>query len=364
LAFEYLLCQDVLPLGLIMHLVGLPDALKSSLAFEMMRWIRAAGGGTNLFELESKYDDKWNRTITGLEPGEKNVIVDFCHSVEEWQTRLQKRIEWHQQSMEGTTENPGPGRVFPVGFFVDTIMGKASYETQDKVHKEGFAGRNFPVEALSITTFMKTVPQMIDEWPFFLCLLNHLKLGKNEQGIEQRNIAGGSGVKFQESFELECSTIKKHISCLDWDGRVIRIKSYKNSFGPSDRSIEARLLYGDEPDESDQTGQRRWACWDWHWSTVKMLTSKPCTEGRLSMRLKEEGIHVDVDKTGDATATAWSETLGIKKKDAIPWDQLGRMLADNVDVKERIRRALSIKRRPLLQGDYLEQMAGYMKKTE
>jgi hypothetical protein len=354
LAFEYVISQDVLPLGLVTQMVGPPNSLKSSLAFEFMRWIRQAGGGSNLFEMETKYDEDWNRAITGFAHHEKNVIVDKCNSVEEWQQRLQKRIEWHKAKMEGTKEDPGPGRVFPVGLFVDTIMGKVSYETQEKVHKEGFAGRNFPLEALSITTFMKTVPQLLDEWPFFLCLMNHLKFGKDEMGRETRRTAGGVGVNFQESWELETSVRKSKIESKDWEGRIIQIKCEKNSFGPTGRKVDTRLLWGDEFNE--ETGKwERWATWDWHWATIKMLTT---FEGRIAAALKREDIHVKAEATGDATATAWSATLGMKAKDAVPWDELGIMIAQNEEMKNRIRTALSIKRRPLLEGDYLKLIEG------
>ncbi len=76
-------------------------------------------------------------------------------------------------------------------------MGKASYETQEKVHDDGFAGRNYPIEALSISTYMKTIPQMIDGWPFALVLNNHLKMGKDKDGRDVRNTAGGKAVNFQ-----------------------------------------------------------------------------------------------------------------------------------------------------------------------
>jgi hypothetical protein len=359
LAFEYLICQDVFPLGLVMQVNGPPNSLKSSLGFEFMRWIRLAGGGSHLFEVESKFDSEWCRTIAGHGKDEHNVIVDKCDSVEEWQTRLQYRINLHQKNMQGTDKEPGPGRRFPVGFFVDTIVGKNSYETQEKTHKEGFAGRNHPVEALSITSFMKTVPQMIDEWPFALVLLNHLKFGKDDGGRDVRRTAGGVGVNFQESWELETSVRRSSISCQSWDGRVIQIKCAKNSFGPTGRSIDARLLFWDQINEETGLNERQ-AMWDWNWATVKMLTDP---DSKAAAMLKKADFHIKAETTGDATATAWSAALGMKAKDAVPWDEIGDMISKNEQAKQTIRQALGIKPRPILAGDYLEMIESMREKA-
>jgi len=360
LAFEYLLCQDVFPLGLIYQIVGLAGSLKSSLIYEIMRWFRNAGGGSHLEEVETKFSPELMRSIVGYAEDETNVIVDRCDSVEDWQRKLLYNIDQQKELLtweDKANKIPGPGRTVPICFAVDSVSGKLSMETQEKVNDQGFHGRSFPIEAMSITGFMKTVPQMIDGWPFALVLNNHLKMGKDDQGHDVRRITGGAGLNFQESFELETKVRKSKIECSEWEGIQIGIRCTKNSFGPTHRRIDARMLWWEEMNE--ETGDYdQITRWDWHWSTVQLLTGENMLSAMIRARLKEAGVHVDAPKKADVENLAWSKNLGMKKEDAVPWSELGAMIAKDTVLLNTIRQCLGIKRRPLLQGDYLQQLEG------
>jgi len=362
LAFEYLIAQDCMPLGLIFHQVGLPGSLKSATAYEYMRWFRAAGGGSHLLENETKFSPDLLQSIVGFADDEVSVIVDRTSSLEEWQTRLQYWIETQKRNLIGTKEQPGPGRTIPLLFVVDAITSKASFETQEKVRDQGYASRGFAVEALSLTTFMKCLPQHIDGWPFTIVFVNHVKPSRDDMGRETRNIPGGKQVCFQESFEIENQVVKSRISCADpengWEGVVVRMRCYKNSFGPTHRSIETRMLWwevADEryPDPADPRHWRQKTVWDWDWALVKLLVG---LQGREKQRLESLGFHIKALKTSDVENRAWSATLGQKEKDAMPWSELGRLIQQDAKICDMLRSALGIKRRPLMAGDYLEQL--------
>jgi len=357
LAFEYLIAQDGFPLGLVLHLAGPPGSLKSSLLLEFIRWFRMAGGGGILMENETKYSPDLPKSILGYEDAEVGLILNRCVSVEDWQDKLTYWIDTQKKGLIGTKEEPGPGRTVPILFGVDSIMGKASYETQEKVAKEGHAERSFPVEAMKMTTYMKSVPQWIDEWPFALVLNNHLKIGKDDTGREVKRTAGGVGVNFQESWELEPSVVKSKIGSADWDGVQIRIRCRKNSMGPTHRQIETRMLWWEE--ENKETGEwEQITVWDWDWATIKMLST---LKSRPAARLKDAGFHLQTPKVSDVENTAWSSNLGMKAKDAKPWQEVGRMIREDDQLMETLRTCLSIKRRPLLDGDYLDQLESLRK---
>ena len=356
LAFEYVITQDCFPLGLIIHLAGKSNTNKSALLAEFFRWFIAAAGIGNLFEVESKISTDFLPSIVGYEDA-RRICIDNCNSVEDWQQHLLFWLHEHKQKLVGTKEEPGPGRTVPVLFGVDSIMGKAAWETQEKVRDQGYGSRNFPVEALSITQFTKTIPHLITNWPFAIVLNNHMKIGTDEIGREVRRTGGGAGVGFQESFELETKVRKSDIECADWKGRVINIKCWKNSYGDTYRDADTRILWWQELDEeaTEQTGAQVWrqrTVWDWHWATVKLLTS---LQGREKQRL-DAVMHIKATKTSDVENAAYSSTLGMKEKDAVPWSELGAMIAADSKLMNEIRGALAIKRRPLLQGDYLVQM--------
>lgn len=353
LAFEYLIGQDAFPLGLILHLNGLPASNKTSLLCEFYRWFVNANGGGVYLEAETKYSPDLMPSIVGYDTANR-IAVERCDSVEHWQQMLQYWVDTHKKGLEGTKAEPGPGRVVPILFGVDSIMGKASWETQEKVQTDGYAGRAFPVEALSITTFMRTIPQMMDEWPFALVLNNHLKVSKDEQGMTQKRTAGGAGVNFQESWEIQMSVVKPKITCADpenpWEGKVVKLHCSKNSMGTDKRSVEARMLWWDEVQEDGSVRQK--TVWDWDWAMIKMFIS---VKGAEAAKLQDV-LHIEAPHVSPVENDAWSKTLGMKAADAIPWSDLGARIRQDTVLYDKIRQALGIKRRPYLAGDYLEQL--------
>jgi RecA/RadA recombinase len=351
LAFEYVITQDCFPLGLIFHLCGPPGSLKSALYFEMSRWFMNCGGGSVLQEVETKLSPDFPKSIIGAD-AENTLVVNRCDSVEDWQQKLQHWVAQLKKDFTGTKADPGPGRTVPVLFGVDTIMGKASYETQEKIRGDGYAGRAFPVEALSINNFLKTFPQDIDQWPFAVVLSNHLKEAQDAQGNKVRSTSGGKAVNFQESFELETRVRKSKIQCSDWEGRVISLKCYKNSFGPTGREAWTRVLWWDEYNEEKNEYEQK-TIWDWGWATTRLLST---VKGMEAARLKDMNFHIATPKVSDVENKAWSKTLGMKESDAVSWTEMGEMIHRDEDLMRKLRVALGIKRRPLLAGDYLEQL--------
>lgn len=349
LSYEYLIAQDCQPLGLVTTLVGPTMSHKTSLLCEIYRWFQEAGGFAIHEEAETKHSPDLMPSIMGADP---RVILERCDSVEDWQRKLTYWIKTQKKDLIGTKENPGPGRTIPIAFGVDSIMGKAAEETQEKVLEDGHAGRGFPVEALSITKYMRTIPKELDEWPFALFLVNHLKMGQDSSGNAERQMAGGKGVGFQESWEIECKVRNRSITCTEWDGVVVELRCHKNSFGPTYRSITTRMLWWEEEDmETGDIVQR--TVWDWDWATIRLLTT---LKGRPAAKLKANGFHLAAPKTSMVENLAWSRNLGMKAEDAVDWSTCGRMLRENHEVMEILRQSLGIKRRPLLHGDYLHQV--------
>lgn len=354
LSFEYLIQQDVFPLGLVMQLVGKWGSNKSSMVYEFFRWFDLAGGGAILMENETKFSPELCYSIMGFRGDNWNdapLVVNGCRSVEDWQDKLTWWVDQEKRDLEGTKEEPGPGRTLPIIFAVDSLMGKSSEEVMEKVRKQGHTDRAFPVEALKIASYMRTVPQMMDNWPFALVLTNHLKMGKDDRGMDVRNTPGGQAVNFQESFELETSVVKTKIESSQWTGKVIKIKCFKNSLGTSHRQIVTRMLWWDEEDDQGNDFQR--TVWDWDWATVHLLSN---VAGRTRSRLKDVGFHIDTPKTSDVENVAWSRSLGMTKADARPWHEVGAMIRSDETLLNQLRKCLSIKRRPLLRGDYLDQL--------
>jgi hypothetical protein len=373
LSFEYVIAQDCFPLGLVIQIVAKHGVGKSALVAEFGRWIDRAGGGTVLMENETKFNPQWYTSIMGKEMYNR-MRLERCKSVEDWQRHLTWAMKQMQSDMIGTKDAPGPGRTLPMMYAVDSIMGKMSEENQEKIlgkvgkkGKLGTAGegsaqaRSFPIEAGSITKYMRTIPQLMDRWPFALVLVNHLRMKTDDNGNPERNKTGGEQVNFQESFELELKKIGGHakrIQSANFEGITLQLSCEKNSFGPTGRKAQTRMLWWHEKD--DKTGvvfQK--TVWDWDWSTVHMLNNLMHGEGGstyLRNRLKDIDFHIDCPSSSDVENSAWSKSLGMKKEDAMEWSALGAMIREDDGLMVKLRDALGITRRPILEGDYLEQL--------
>jgi hypothetical protein len=372
LPMEFVLAQDGFPLGLVFQLVARHGVGKSGLLAEFGRWFFLAGGGMYLNEAESKFNPNWYRSILGKEFFDMMPLAR-CKSVEDWQRKLSFSIQSTKAGMEGSKESPGPGRTIPVLYGVDSIMGKSSEETQEAIlgkldrrtgqrgtTGDGAASRGFPIEALKITRYMRTIPGELDEWPFSLVLVNHLRIKTDDAGNVERSKAGGEQVNFQESFELELKKVgghKKVITCANFEGFPVEISCEKNSFGPTHRRIQTRLLWWDEKNEDGEWEQR--TAWDWDWSTVHLLYTLMHGERanpRFRQALKDIDFHLECPKTAEVENLAWSRSLGMKREDAMPWSDVGALIREDRELLDRLRCALRINRRPVLAGDYLEQL--------
>lgn len=371
LPFEFLIGQNVFPLSLVYQIVAPPGVGKSGFLAEIMRWFHNYGGAPYLFENESKFNPEFYESILSPEVFRAEMVLHRCDSLEDWMQRLKNTLLAVKRESEGTAENPGIGRTMPVIFGIDSIMGKPSEETMAAIFGEklqsglrndsglGYSERAYPVEALKLTPYLKGVATELAGWPFVLVLINHLKESMATagpvRGGSNRQVGGGKQIKFQESWELQLN-LENAFTSAQYDGNVIRMRCYKNSFAPGDRSATTRMIWWYETDE--QTGETiQKTRWDWDWATVKLLnTLLTDTQAHPAIRanLKKIDFDLKVQKTGDVTNTASSKRVGVKEP--ISWQELGREIRRNQELMEELRNALLIKPRAVLVGDLLEQI--------
>lgn len=366
LAWEFMIAANGFPLGVVLHLLAKWGSGKSGLVGEFMRWFIDAGGWGTIEEVESKYSPSWMESIIGPDYDEL-INFDKCESLDDWQKKLQYSIKLAQRKMTGTPKEPGLGRTRPFCFAVDSIAGKLAVESQTKIDKEGSAGRGMPAEALSITRYIKSLAGWIDQWPFSVVLVNHLKEKINvEKGVDPRSWSGGSTLGFQETLEIELKKFGSPISTSEADGFYLAMKCYKNSLGVTGRTIFTRVLWWEE--EQPEGGFKQKTVFDWDWSTVKLLNhilhGKDPKTVRLKTLLQEHEFHLDCPKVSELENIAWSKSLGMTKDDALPWHEVGRMIREDQDLMRRLRLALRIREYPLLKGDYLDQLSGIAAKME
>ena len=350
LSWEFLIGVDGWPLGLILHLPGKRGIGKSGLVAEFCRWFDAAGGFGCINANESKWSPNWYKSIIWDQAVFNRLQINICDSVEDWQENLTRDIGGFKKLMTGTKENPGPGPTFPILFAVDSILGKLSRKTAEKIEAAGAAGLGYPVEQNQIARYMRTLPSWLDRWPFSLVLVNHLKIKRDDDNREVRQTPGGEIVGFQESFEVEVRRVGPKIATADFEGYVMELHGEKNSFGPDQRTIRVRTFWWHED------GRQR-TVFDWHWSTMnllwRILEGKSQGDVYLRSRLKKFDFDFQFESpTAVVGSLAWSESLGYNDKNKLSWSEMGQVLHENEEVKNRLREALGIFRQPRLDGDY------------
>lgn len=356
-AMEYLVQNNIWPLSRVIQVDGLEGSLKSGFAIEVARWfIEKTGGFAEILEHESKYSPDWTNSIVGWDKA-KLVAVQHCDSVDDWQKRMQWRHKDLKRKMQGTQTEQGPGAIFGLLTIVDSIMGKLMLESQVRIERKGFAGRDHPVEALSITRFLQKVPQDIRRWPFSILAVNHLKMNKDERtGLTIRSKAGGKHINFQETYELELGKAGR-FTRKNGEGIRLVLRCQKNSLGVTGRRIPVEVLWWEEETEMPN-GNMEWrqhTVWDWHKATVDVLLG---LDGPEKTRCAEI-VDLHVVSRGDKGKAIYSRTLRIPKSDPQPYFVVGKTIMANEEVLMQLRRAFGVKLRRIFEPgvDFREQVA-------
>jgi len=361
LAFEYMIANDIFPLQAVMMLAGSWGTCKSALSYEFFRWIYELSGVNVHIDTEDKFDGEFASDIMRVPHGVNPIISSRANSLEQMQQMLTHYLQQVQKTMIGTKESPGPGKIVPCCFTIDSLAAAASEENQEKILKAGNAGRAHPVEALKNTGYLKSIKKQFEGWPFTLLIVNHLKEKTDDMGRSHKYTLGGEAFNFHESFQLENTVWKSKFKNSKFSGIGIRIKCSKNSFGPTGRQIRTRFLWWVEDDEA--TGQPRDVfLWDWNWALCTLLNE---VDGSEKTRLQDRGINIKCKSpAADVECLANLTILGMAKDEYLPFQEVGQMIQDNEEVSELIRDALNIKRRYHLDRPFDEIEQDYQDSVE
>jgi len=355
LALEYLTGNDVWPLSSLAQLSGRWGTCKSTLAYEVFRWFYEFGGRSVHLDTESKYNPQLCANVMRYGDDDRAVIYNRCESLEDWQRRLEFYVSQFKSGMLGTAAEPGPGKVIPVVFGVDSLKAASSEERQEKVKKRGHGERGFPIEALKNSDFLSGWKTELDYWPFSLVLVNHLKEKTDDLGRTTEYTPGGELISFLETYEIRTSLWSKRIANSQFEGVGVRLTCAKNSLAPTNRRVRTRFIWWTDINEAGEP--RQYHVWDWNWATIAMLHEIMTThKGPEKGRLKELGWSMDVKSpSADIECLASVPLLGMKKTEFLPWQEVGEMIHGNPEVMSLLRKALGVTvRRTMSLGDNYE----------
>jgi hypothetical protein len=363
LAMEQVIQSTVLPLGRLVMLVGIEKVGKSGFFFEMVRWFRKHHGFGALLEHESKWNPKWASSIIGWDEPDALIHIP-CRSIEGWQTALSGLVKDVKKEMIGDKKNVRPGKTWPFIVGVDSIMGKSSETTQKKIEESGHSQKHWADEARAITDYMRFIPQRIVRWPFLLVGVNHLKPRIDPKThARHRDMAGGRGVNFQESIELELNWARgkksSKIKLADRRGFQLRLSCENNSYGEGLRDVNVNVWMWQEEVEHPKTGRDTWVnrtVWDWHGATVAMLM-KTCAAGGEDAKRVREVLRIQKVNTRGGSMY-YARALGISKKDPVEIDVLGQMVHKDKEMLQALRKIYGVVKWPVFRPgeDFDEQL--------
>lgn len=359
LSLEYLTGNSVWPLSSVAQIAGRWGTCKSSFAYDIFRWFYDYGGRSICLDTESKFSPELCRSIMRSGDDSRAFHYNRCKSLEDWQDRMTFYVREWKKILTGTKEAPGPGKVVPVVFALDSLAGASSEEVQEKILREGHASRMHPINALKNSIYLSGIRGEFDYWPFSLVIVNHLKERTDDTGRQSDYTPGSERFNFIETYEIRTSIWSKRIANSQFEGIGIRLTCAKNSLAPTNRRIRTRLLWWtDFTDAGDKIGDYR--VWDWNWSTVSMLYDLQTSgRGPESARLKKLGWKMDFKSpTADIECLASSPLLGMGKGEFLPWPEVGELIHNTPEVMTLLRKALGIeiRRNMSLGKDYEEQV--------
>jgi hypothetical protein len=295
-------------------------------------------------DTESKFDAKFACDIMRVDDDILPIMSNRASSIEEMQQLLTHYIKQMKAQMAGTKDEPGPGPIFPVCYCIDSLAGTQSEELQEKIAKNGEAGRSHPVGQLKNSSYLPTTKSWIEGYPFSLLVVSHLKTKSDDNGNTHEYTLGGQSFNFHESFEIRNSLWRKKLINAQFEGVGVRLHCAKNSFGPTDRRIRTRFLWWVEDDEQGRPSMKY--KWDWNWSLITLLSEM---DGTSKQRLLDRGLRINVKSpAADLECVANFPMLGMGKSDYLPFEQVGEMIQQNEEVCELIRDALLISRRSVM----------------
>ena len=360
-ALEYLTACRVFPLGIVTQIVGEYACCKSSFLYEICRWFRSFGGGGIIMENETKFSPILCSSLNRYDPNA--VVVKRTKSTEEWQEGIFRWVEAIQKKCTGTLQDPGPGRVIPICFSVDSLAGKLAEESRTKMKASKHAEKGYPVEALLNSRWFKDATTQLDDWPFHLAVINQLSKNMVDGRVDRKK-PGGKFLGFQQSIEFEMARTG-YLKTAKYRGVKLNITTMKNSLAESQRTIPVEMIWWHSNDEwvdefgVEREGRRQHTRFDWFGSTVKLLIN--LMKDGWKKKIKPI-VDLEVTKLPSGAYGVYSEKLDIPSKDPVDFTTAGRTIQHREDILESLRDLFGVQPAYIFQPgqEYHQQVASAM----
>ena len=354
LCLRYLSHQEAFALGRTLTLSGLFRSNKTSLAFEIMRWVLTYKGIGWYNDVERKDSPGMRESLMGYnQEFLNNIHILPCSMQEHWQSGVTNQFD----SVLKMSEKYG-GKMRVVGCSVVDSVAAADPKAEQEafISKHAGAGRrSHPILALYNSKWLTGIVHYVSAGPFILLLIQHSAEVQVEGTTSTtRKQKGGMEVAFAKTTAFEMTRKRDMKETSKGGGAIITIECSKNALGPSKRKIEVPVRWYWEPDPENPGESRQRYFWDWHHCSIQTMLSFEAMPGRKQTwnDIKEVcDLHVA------SGARVWSRALGIPKESPVKLSTAGEILEyEHPELLPPLYDILHIERRPVLKpgGDVLD----------
>lgn len=242
---------------------GKEQSGKSAFLYWLMRLFVEHGGMGVIVSAENKDSASLMESIIG--PYTDWVRFESALTLQEWQEHVTEAVRHYVDSFgnEGT---------FPLLIGVDSLGGGQDENVKEDIDKQGFANaRGYPVDAASITKYLKARVGDLVGRPIGLHFVNHIK--PRLDGYEDRGPSvtrassrpmGAVHMRYQTSMDIWFNRGQDADNKRGFD---VHMRTEKSSIGDAHRAIKVRLKWYPDPDHPG--GQC--TTWDWDKALVDLL---------------------------------------------------------------------------------------------
>lgn len=245
LALEHLFGANILYLGAMYGLAGAPKSFKSTFGLELLHIIAEASGAC------MRIDAEGGKVSASIIESIMGKLIDKLRmrsvtSVEDAQKLMTFLLDWATTNI---------GRDHPFGLLLDSISGSGSDERFKQIKKDGYASRDFPVEALLWSKWFQGWEPRLHSWPFAVIYVNHKKIDiGNPRGYRH---PGGDAQDYYATIYIHASRVKTNETA-DWVIHDVQLQVVRHSFGVENHRINVPLRFNKAAD----TAQFDWGAAD------------------------------------------------------------------------------------------------------
>jgi len=360
LAFQWLVGGiNVLPCQRHIGVSGLPKSFKSTLLMDIGNWYLRAGGMHIAFDNEGKTSASMLEALTKFDPETEKLaqtrrIFKETGSVEEWQSMVTAAIKRAKK----VADRP-KGQRIPILITIDSLNGKSSDATAEKIKKEGSAdARAFPVEAAQITRFFKGTGLIgtTANIGYVQHLVQDLSAPPGYGGPAYKE-SGAAISSYQGSVHLrvrkgaavdKASHTGARVQGPPVEGYTLWLQTERSCLGPDHRQLAVDVLWQYLDAEDGGTQQLMW--YDWDGALGRLL---------VEMIYNDKVLHTyDRDRLKAALAFTQLKTNVVKcaelNLEEASFTDFGKAIQANPEVREKISKFLRIVKYPDVQEADIE----------